>query len=90
MLIANLKKVKLTMQDFDIIFSDIMKIKEIHKNLFVELESIVKNINKITPEVGALFCKMAPFLKLYKIYFQNYESSLAKLKECAEKVLLFY
>jgi hypothetical protein len=85
MLIANTKNLKLTMQDFDIIFSDIMKIKEIHKSLFEELESIVKK-TKTTSGVGALFCQMAPFLKLYKVYFQNYEDSLAKLKEFTEKV----
>jgi hypothetical protein len=82
------KKLKITKQDFEIIFSNVMRLLPIHTIIVEDLEKMLKKPS-FEQTVGALFNKMAHFLKLYITYCQGYDNALSKLKECIDKVQFF-
>jgi hypothetical protein len=85
---VNQDKFKMTKEDFEIIFSNVMHLLPIHNIIFDELGKLLKKPSS-EQTIGALFNRMAHFFKLYNTYCQGYENALLKLKECTDKVSLY-
>jgi hypothetical protein len=83
------KKLRITKQDFEAIFLNVMHLIPIHTIILEDLERLLKN-HRRDQLIGALFNKMGHFLKLYITYCQGYDNALLKLKECIQKVFFFF
>ncbi|KAL6065518.1 Rho guanyl-nucleotide exchange factor [Balamuthia mandrillaris] len=57
------------------IFSNIDLITELHVQLLAELEK-VRGVSPETTKIGNIFVTMAPFMKLYTQYVNNYDNAL--------------
>jgi hypothetical protein len=72
-------------QDFEIIFSNVMHLLPLHATIVEDLEKLLEKPSS-EQAIGALFNKMAHFLKMYITYCQGYDNAILKLKECTDKV----
>jgi hypothetical protein len=66
-----------------------MHLIPIHNIIVGDLEELLKKPS-CDQTIGALFNKMAHFLKLYITYCQGYDNALLRLKQCSEKVFLLF
>jgi hypothetical protein len=69
-------------KDIDIIFSNIEQIHSINAELLKELEDRLRNwqSSESNHDVGDIFLKLSPFLRLYLTYIKNYDKANTRIK----------
>jgi len=65
-------------QVFAVIFGDILGIRQVNKELLTSME-------QSTEEIGKVFLKLAPYLKFYSTYANDFESAVKLVEEWIEK-----
>lgn len=73
----------LTLEEISVVFSNILTIYEFNQKLLLSLQERLSRWSP-TQKIGDIFIELAPFLRIYTTYCNNYEASTAfveKLKK---------
>eukprot|EP00029_Vermamoeba_vermiformis_P009785 TRINITY_DN5002_c0_g1_i1.p1 TRINITY_DN5002_c0_g1~~TRINITY_DN5002_c0_g1_i1.p1 ORF type:complete len:663 (-),score=172.85 TRINITY_DN5002_c0_g1_i1:698-2686(-) len=71
-IIPFLRKTGISSSDLETIFANITEIAEVHKEMKSEIERVLSELTVETAHVGQLFLKMAPKMKVYGRYVNNF------------------
>eukprot|EP00615_Pteridomonas_danica_P018798 CAMPEP_0114408250 /NCGR_PEP_ID=MMETSP0102-20121206/22542_1 /TAXON_ID=38822 ORGANISM="Pteridomonas danica, Strain PT" /NCGR_SAMPLE_ID=MMETSP0102 /ASSEMBLY_ACC=CAM_ASM_000212 /LENGTH=674 /DNA_ID=CAMNT_0001575105 /DNA_START=29 /DNA_END=2051 /DNA_ORIENTATION=- len=65
-----------TAKEARLIFGNLLQIRELTKHLLSDLETVIQDPRA---KIGPVFVKLAPFLRMYLIYYQSFDSARAAL-----------
>jgi len=83
--VNNSSKRIITNEQIAAIFSNVDTLLGFHKEILTSLEERYKEWNEES-KIGDTFLKVAPFLKMYLIYLNNYDNAMNTLAVCQKQV----
>lgn len=79
------KRAVLANDEFEALFANLEAVLELHRQVLGDLGTLQADHKLVTPALGELFVRVAPFFRMYTTYVVNYETVPAAMAKCMKQ-----